>query len=277
MDQSEPMTQQAKQVALITGVSSGIGRATALRLSNAGYRVFGTSRRQIVSGSADIEDVVLDVTLDGSVTDGIAEVLRQAGRIDVLVNNAGIGITGGAEESSPEQARVLFETNVFGAMRVTNAVLPQMRRQGRGRIINIGSVLGFIPAPFSAIYAATKHALEGYSESLDHEMRGQGIRISLIEPAYTRTSFEANMLRPDRPMPEYDAARKRTADLLKDVLADADEPSTVADVVLKAVRDPRPKHRYPAGKLASRLAVVRRFVPASMFDSSLRKQMRLDV
>jgi short-subunit dehydrogenase len=111
----------------------------------------------------------------------------------------GVGLLGAAEESSIAQAKALFDVNVFGVLRVTNAVLPAMRRQGKGRIINVSSVLGLIPAPYLALYASTKHAVEGYSESLDHEVRSFGIRIVLVEPAYTRTSFEDNTIAPDAP------------------------------------------------------------------------------
>jgi short-subunit dehydrogenase len=113
----------------------------------------------------------LDVTDDQSVTGVVREVLRRSGRINVLVNNAGVGMSGAAEESSIEQARALFETNLFGSMRMTRAVLPHMRERGSGRIVNVSSVLGFMPAPFMALYSASKHAIEGYSESLDHEVR----------------------------------------------------------------------------------------------------------
>src|SRR5207248_6253008 len=123
--------------------------------------------------------------------------LRPRGRPNLLVNTAGFSIAPAvAEESSIEQARAIFETNFFGIVRMTGAVVPHMRRQGAGRIINIGSVLGFLPAPYMALYAATKHAVEGYSESLDHELRTRGIRVSVIEPAYTKTHFDANLLQP---------------------------------------------------------------------------------
>ena len=142
-----------------------------------------------------------DVTDDASVAKLVDEVLTKAGRIDLLVNNAGIGLLGGAEESSIAQAHALFDVNVFGVLRVTNAVLPAMRRQGKGRIINMSSILGLIPAPYNALYASTKHAIEGYSELLDHELRAFGIRVVLVEPGVTRTSFEENITRPDRQLP----------------------------------------------------------------------------
>src|SRR5207302_4455373 len=166
------------KIALVTGASSGIGEATATRLAMAGYKVYGTSRRTALAGQRSFELLPLDVTSDESVEVAVKEVLRLEGRIDLLVNNAGFGIApGAAEESSMEQARSIFETNFFGIVRLTRAVVPHMRRQGGGRIINIGSVLGFLPMPYGALYAATKHAIEGYSESLDHELRTRGIRV----------------------------------------------------------------------------------------------------
>src|SRR3954447_17267957 len=186
------MAVETGRVALVTGTSSGIGEAAARALVDAGFTVYGTSRRAIAGEERDgVTFLPVDVTDDESVARGVREVLGRSGRIDVLVNNAGLGIAGAAEESSIEQARALFDTNVFGSIRTTRAVLPQMREQGSGRIINVSSVLGFLPAPFGALYSATKHAMEGYSESLDHEVREHGVRVLLVEPAYTRTSFDA--------------------------------------------------------------------------------------
>ena len=136
-------------------------------------------------------------------------------RIDVLLNNAVLVSPAGAEESSIEQARSIFDTNFFGIVRMTRAVVPHMRRQGGGRIINIGSVLGLLPAPYMALYAASKHAIEGYSESLDHELRTRGIRVSVIEPAYTKTQFEANLLEADAKLDEYREVRAALGERLK--------------------------------------------------------------
>jgi len=152
----------------------------------------------------------LDVTSDESVEAAVSEVMRLEGRIDVLVNNAGFSVApAGAEESSMEQARSIFDTNFFGSVRMTRAVVPHMRRQGSGRIINIGSILGFLPRPYNALYSATKHAIEGYSESLDHELRTRGIRISVIEPGNTKTQFDTNLLEADSKLDEYREAAWR--------------------------------------------------------------------
>jgi short-subunit dehydrogenase len=264
-------------VAVVTGASSGIGQATAKALQNAGYRVFGTSRRAVAERSDGITMLTCDVTDDASVAKLVDEVLASAGRIDLLVNNAGVGVVGGAEESSISQAQALFDVNVFGVMRMTKAVLPTMRRQGNGRIINISSVLGLIPSPYNAIYSATKHAVEGYSESLDHELRTFGIRVALVEPAYTNTAFEENKIKPDQPLAIYDSVRNTIEKFMLKSVMEGEAPEVVAETVLKAARATVPDRRYPAGKMARQVSFLRRFVPASAFDKSLRKQHGLPV
>jgi NAD(P)-dependent dehydrogenase (short-subunit alcohol dehydrogenase family) len=161
------MTDQ--KIVLITGASSGIGRATAELLASRGYRVFGTARDpDTVAPVRGVELLPLDVRDDASVASSVEAVLGQTGRIDVLVNNAGYSVVGAIEETSASEAQALFDTNVFGVLRMVRAVLPAMRRQGSGTIVNTSSVLGFLPAPFMGLYASSKHALEGLSESLDH-------------------------------------------------------------------------------------------------------------
>ena len=264
-------------IALVTGASSGIGKATAERLATAGYKVYGTSRRGVQTGQRSFAMLPLDVTSDDSVDATVNELIRLEGRIDLLVNSAGFGVApAAAEESSIEQARSIFDTNFFGIIRMTRAVVPYMRKQGDGRILNIGSVLGFLPMPYGALYAATKHAIEGYSESLDHELRTRGIRVSVIEPAYTKTPFDMNSLEPDAKLDEYREVRAAVNERVKEVMATAELPSVVAEVVLKAARAARPKIRYTAGGLASRLRLLRRFAPAGLVDAGIRKDLRLD-
>jgi NAD(P)-dependent dehydrogenase (short-subunit alcohol dehydrogenase family) len=264
------------KIALVTGASSGIGEATATRLAMAGYKVYGTSRRTALAGQRSFELLPLDVTSDESAEAAVGEVIRLHGRIDLLVNNAGFSVApAGAEESSTEQARSIFDTNFFGIVRMTRAVVPHMRHQGSGRIINIGSVLGFLPAPYMALYSATKHAVEGYSESLDHELRTRGIRVTVIEPAYTKTQFDANFLEPDSKLEEYREVRAALGEHMKKVLASAEEPGVVADVVLEAASAAHPKLRYAAGALARRLRFLRRFAPAGVMDTGIRKDLRL--
>jgi short-subunit dehydrogenase len=229
-----------------------------------------------MAGTSDgVTMLVCDVTDDVSVRNVIDDVLSRAGRIDLLVNNAGIGLLGGAEESSTTQAKALFDVNVFGVLRMTNATLPVMRRQRRGRIINLSSILGLIPAPYNALYAATKHAIEGYSESLDHEVRTQGIRIVLVEPGVTRTAFEENITRPDHPLPLYEAVRADAEKLMREIVEKGDAPEVVAQAVLRAANAATPRRRYTAGKAAGQVRFIRRFLPESFVDKSLRKFNRL--
>jgi NAD(P)-dependent dehydrogenase (short-subunit alcohol dehydrogenase family) len=275
--QEKQMSRLNRKTALVTGASSGIGEATAERLARAGYKVYGTSRRGAQAGKRSFEMLPLDVTSDESVDAAVGEVVRREGRIDLLVNNAGFGVApAAAEESSIDQARSIFETNFFGLVRMTRAVVPHMRRQGNGRIINIGSVLGFLPMPYGALYAATKHAVEGYSESLDHELRTRGIRVSVIEPAYTKTAFDANFMEPDAKLDEYRLAREGVNKRVNEVMATAEPPEVVADTVLKAAEAARPKLRYAAGKLANRLRLLRKFAPVGLVDAGVRKDLRLD-
>ncbi|MER9465351.1 oxidoreductase [Mesorhizobium sp. M0482] len=271
------MNGNSEKTAIVTGASSGIGRASAEALARAGFTVFGTSRRKTSNGPGGVTMLACDVTDDAAVNALVANVLAQTGRIDFLVNNAGVGLLGGAEESSVAQVQALFDVNLFGVMRMTNAVLPSMRRRGDGRIINIGSILGLVPAPYSAHYSAVKHALEGYSESLDHEVRAFNVRVSVIEPAFVRTVFDQNGIEPDSLLKEYDRARAGLKALLGDVMPKADQPEVVADVVVKTATDARPRRRYTAGKAARQVSLLRRFAPAGIFDKSLRKQFRLPV
>lgn len=270
------MMAVTRPVALVTGASSGIGKAAALALVNAGFQVVGTSRD--ASRIARLDGVTfldLDVASDESVTAVLQQVIGQFGRIDVLVNNAGIGSSGAAEETSVAQAQRLFDINLFGVMRMTKAVLPHMRAQARGRIINISSILGFLPAPYMAVYAASKHALEGYSESLDHEVREHGVRVLLVEPAGTTTAFEVNAVRPDMPLPDYAKQRQIADQVAVAINKDGDAPAVVAKAIVAAATTAKPKLRYPAGPNARRLSTLRRIVPAQVLDRQIRKFNRL--
>jgi NAD(P)-dependent dehydrogenase (short-subunit alcohol dehydrogenase family) len=268
----------SKKIALVTGASSGIGKASAELLARSGYTVYGTSRRGgVPGGHSPFEMLALDVTSDDSVAAAVQQLIDRHGRIDLLVNNAGFGVApAAAEESSLDQARAIFDTNFFGLVRMTRAVVPHMRRQRGGRIINIGSVLGFMPMPYMALYAATKHAVAGYSESMDHELRTLGIRVSVVEPAYINTPFEANLLAPDAALDMYGDIRAAIEVRMKEVLVNADGPEVVAATVLQVADAAAPKLRNSAGGLARRLRVLRRFAPAALVDAGIRKDLRLD-
>lgn len=266
------MTSNPKRTALVTGASSGIGRATAETLLRAGFTVFGTSRKPSGNSPSQISMLACDVTDEASVASLVSTVLESTGRIDLLVNNAGLGMFGAAEESSVAQVQRLFDVNLFGVMRMTNAVLPSMRRQGEGRIVNISSALGFVPAPYSAYYGASKYALEGYSESLDHEIRGFNIRVSLIEPGTVQGSFDHSSLEPDSMMTEYEAGRAWVHAFYEKSKLAADTPQNVADAVLVAATTRHQRQRYTVGKVAWQISVLRRLMPAGLFDKALRQQ-----
>ncbi len=269
--------QTIKPVVLVTGASSGIGEAIANKLAAEGYKVYGTSRRGAKSGQYSFPMLALDVTDDVSVVAAVNQLLALEGRIDVLVNNAGFGVApAAAEESSIEQAKSVFDTNFLGMVRMTRTVVPQMRRQRSGRIINMGSILGLVSVPYAALYCASKHAVEGYSEALDHELRGYGIRVSVIEPAYTKTQFEVNNLQPDTKLDVYQQIRTQVTKMVNQAMENGDQPSVVADVVLKTIRAEQPKRRYTAGKAAAQLQFLRRFAPAGLFDAAIRKNLQLD-
>jgi short-subunit dehydrogenase len=266
----------AEKTAFVTGASSGIGKAAAVALTKAGYQVIGTSRgAKPDEMRAGTRLIACDVTSDESVAAAIAQAHAELGRIDLLVNNAGYAVSGAAEESSIEQVRSLFDTNFLGVVRVTNEVLPIMRQQGSGRILNIGSVVGLIPGPFGAYYTASKHAIEGYSESLDHEVRQFGIRVAVIEPWATKTSIDANSPRGDRPVAAYAPTLSRYRAAFDAAMAAGDTAEDVAATIVKAATDRSPRLRYPSGKAARQTSFVRRFLPRSLFDRILRKQFNI--
>jgi NAD(P)-dependent dehydrogenase (short-subunit alcohol dehydrogenase family) len=268
----------SRPVALVTGGYKGIGNVAALALVKAGFEVVGTSRTTDGLTRRDgVRFFDLDVTSDESVALLVKRVVGQFGRIDVLVNNAGMGLSGATEEYSIAQTQNLFDINVFGLIRMTKAVLPHMRAQGSGRIINLSSVFGFMPAPYMAAYSATKHAVEGYSESVDHEVREHGIRVLIVEPGGTRTGFDDNTAPPDSPLEVYAQQRHTTSQVVADEVNNGDDPATVAKAIVAAATDPKPKLRYPAGRRARQLSTMRRLVPTRAFDKQLRKFNRFPV
>jgi NAD(P)-dependent dehydrogenase (short-subunit alcohol dehydrogenase family) len=269
------MTNTPSRVVLVTGASSGIGRVTAELLAGRGHRVFGGVRAAATTRPlAGVELVPLDVRDGASVRACIDQVRSSAGRIDVLINNAGVNLVGAVEETSISQAQALFDTNVIGVLRMVQAVLPGMRRQGAGLIVNISSILGFIPAPFMGVYASTKHAIEGLSESLDHEVRAFGIRVVLIEPHYTRTHLDASAAQADGRIDAYAPQRQKTATVITRNTNTAPEPELVAEEVLRSIEGPY-RMRRPVGQ-AVLLSWLRRLLPARLFEPSLRKSFALD-
>jgi NAD(P)-dependent dehydrogenase (short-subunit alcohol dehydrogenase family) len=268
-------TEPGNKITLVTGVSSGIGREIAQLLAERGARVFGSVRNpNSASPIRGVDLVGMDVTDDTSVRAAVQAIVQKAGPVQLLVNNAGYSLMGALEETSVDEARQQFETNLFGVLRVTNAILPAMRQQSFGRIVNISSVLGFLPAPYMGVYAASKHAVEGYTETLDHEIRRFGVRASLVEPAYTKTNFRGNSKFAKAALEVYADERNRLTGLVQQNIEHGDDPRLVAESVFQALTAKSPRLRYPVGKGAS-LSRMRRFVPVAIFDKSFRKQSQL--
>jgi NAD(P)-dependent dehydrogenase (short-subunit alcohol dehydrogenase family) len=260
-----------RKVVVITGASSGIGEATARLLAQNGFLVFGgardTNRAPAIPG---VRFGTVDVTDEASVSGFVEWVLSEAGKIDVLVNNAGISLVGPVENTSTPEAQLVFDTNLFGPLRMIRAVLPSMRAARNGLIINMSSVLGFLPAPFMGIYASSKHALEGLSESLDHEVREYNVRVVLIEPTFTNTNLDVNAKHTGSTLGVYASQATATTKTVEAQIKSAPSPSVVANQVLAAINGPY-RMRQPAGGQATLLSRLRRFMPASAVDRSLRK------
>jgi len=266
-----------KKTVLITGVSSGIGRATAQLLAQQGFTVFGTSRTpSSIETMSGVEGLPLDVRLDESVNGCVDTVVKRTGRLDILVNNAGYSLVGPIEEALLEEAKAQFETNFFGVVRMVKKVLPIMRKQASGQIINISSGAGLTPLPFVGFYSASKFALEGYTEALRHEVKPFHIRVSLVEPGYIKSHLRQNQKLAADQVSDYDPWRKwvsRTRPKWEERLP---EPTLVAERVLRIIGTKSPRLRYRVGKESAQAFWLRRLLPESLFERGVRRTLHLD-
>ncbi|QBI56168.1 3-oxoacyl-[acyl-carrier-protein] reductase FabG [Streptomonospora litoralis] len=256
--------------ALVTGASSGIGRETARLLAERDFCVFGTSRSDRPD-FAGVRMLRLDVTSDDSVAACVDKVLDQVGTIDVLVNNAGTLHRGIAEETALAEAAAVFDTNLFGAARVANTILPHMRERGRGRIVNVGSLAAWIGEPGEGYYAASKAALARYTEALRHEVRHLGVDVSLVEPGAFTTGVVDAATRSSEEIADYDDVRANAFDTLERGLRKGGNPRKAAGVVVKAATARRPKPRYAAGSEALWLPPLRLLLPQWVLERLVRK------
>lgn len=263
------------KVVVITGVSSGIGRATAEKFAKQGCQVFGTVRSITKANPIPgVELVEMDIRDDASVQRGVQTIIAQARRIDVLVNSAGVTLLGATEETSIAEARTLFDTNLLGLLRTIKAVLPHMREQRSGRIVNVSSVLGFLPAPYMGLYSASKHAVEGLSETLDHEVRQFGVRVALVEPSFTKTNLDLNAPQTASRIPDYNKELGVVSQAIQNNVQKAPEPDGVATTIVDAALGAWKMRHTPKGE-ASLLAKLRRFMPAGPVEKGLRKSFGL--
>jgi short-subunit dehydrogenase len=273
----ETATESQKTV-LITGASSGFGLTTARLLSENGYRVFGTSRdpTKLKEVPAKVEMLRLDINSDESVGACVNSLLEKTGgKVDVLVNNAGFVLYGAVEEASMEEAKAQLETNLFGAVRMIKAVLPTMRKQKSGCIINIGSLAGYVALPFQGYYATSKFALEGLTESLRHEVRSMGIKVSIVEPGFFKTNIAGATRDTKTNIADYEGAKKRVDSAMSEREGGAQDPILVAKTVIKIIQTEKPKLHYPVGREKSSL-LFKRIIPQSMFENQVRRMFRLD-
>lgn len=266
---------EASRTVLITGASAGIGKETAKRLLEEGYVVYAAARR--VEKMRDLEELgavalKMDVTREEDVLAGVERINAEQAGTDILINNAGFGLYGAMEDTSLDEARCQFEVNLFGAARLTQLVLPYMREQGAGKIVNISSVGGKLYTPLGSWYHATKHALEGWSDCLRIELKDFGIDVIVIEPGFIRTEFGKVSLGPmiERSGGTAYAGLVGRVRGMRDRIANDDSlgspPALVADTIAKALKARRPKTRYAAGKNARWMLFLRRLLSDRLFD-----------
>jgi short-subunit dehydrogenase len=216
----------------------------------------------------------MDIRDEISIERGMQTIVAQAKRIDVLVNSAGVTLLGATEETSIAEAQTLFDTNLFGLLRTIKVVLPYMRAQRSGRIVNVSSVLGFLPAPYMGLYSASKHAVEGLSETLDHEVRQFGIRVVLVEPSFTHTNLDLNAPQTASSIPDYSQELDVVSQAIQNNVRKAPQPDGVAATIAEAALGTWKMRHTPKGE-ASLLAKLRRFMPAGPVEKGLRKTFGL--
>lgn len=271
-DRLVPMAQPHRPArnVVVTGASSGIGKATARLFAENGFRVFGTSRRDHPD-EPGVEMLRLDVRSDESVTRCVDEVLTRAGRIDVLVNNAGTMHEGFAEETTIEEAHAVFAANLFGVARVINAVLPGMRSRRQGRIINVGSLAAWVGEPGEGFYAASKAALARYTEALRHEVWPLGISVSLVEPGAFATHVLQSSSKAGVAIADYEGLREAAHRRLHESLRRGDDPRKVATLILRVACARSPLSRYGAGRDGRWVPPLKILMPQRLFDYLLRR------
>jgi short-subunit dehydrogenase len=265
-----------RSVVLVTGASRGIGQSTATLLAEHGYTVFGTARKPSGESKHEFELLPLDVTSQESVNSCVSTVLERAGRIDVLVNNAGVGLIGAEEETSIEEARALFDANLFGVARMVNAVLPAMRARHSGLIINFGSLGATLPVPFHGYLSASKAAVTTYSDALRLELKHLGVDVSVVEPGFTAThpGERFAQMRVARSIDDYTDQEQRATAVMQQGQSLGTDPRTVAQTVLGIIRSNVPAPVYPVGREKWLLRLTRILPPAAV-ESLISRRFQL--
>lgn len=271
------MKNQPSKIVLVTGASSGIGKAIAVFLQHKGFTVYGTSRRPQGITDSPFPLVALDVTQDHSIALAVDEVMRREGSLDILINNAGVGITGPIEETPDSEILKAFETNYFGPIKVIKAVLPVMRMKGSGLIINVTSIAGYMGLPFRGIYSASKGALELTTEAFRLELRGSGIQMTNVAPGDFATNIAAGRyhapIKEDSP---YKQAYSATLGLMDQHVDQGDDPTLMAKAVYKVIQKKEPRGHYKVGQPLQRFSVsLKRLLPDKLYEKILAKHYKL--
>lgn len=269
-----------KKVVLITGASTGIGAATAIHLSQHGYTVYGAARRMEKLKALQTDGIIplpMDVTDDHSMVSGIEHIIAREGKIDVLINNAGFGSYGALEDVSMEDAKYQLEVNVFGAARLMQLVIPHMRRQRSGKIVNVSSIGGKISMPLGGWYHASKFALEALSDALRNEVRSFGIDVIVIEPGGIKSewgdiAFES--LKKVSGNTVYKPMVEKFGKAFQSANGKTPEPVIIGELIRKAIASPKPKTRYAAGYMAAPVLFFRKVLSDRMMDKMLMSQIK---
>lgn len=269
-------TSKSGDIVLVTGATSGLGKACAERLASRGYRVYGTGRKPAAATFEGVTLLAMDVTEDASVRRTVQEILSREGRIDAVICNAGYGIAGTVEETPLTEAKAQFETNFFGTLRTIQAVLPEMRSAGRGCILVVGSMAGLAAVPFQSMYSAAKFALEGLVEALRLETKSFGIRCAVLEPGDHRTGFTDARKKSAVPGSPYAAVMERSVGVMEREERNGADPEGMARLVERLLGRKRLRVRYMVGPGFQKLAMVlKRILPSRTYESIMSLYYRV--
>lgn len=259
---------------LITGASSGFGLMLANKLHQQGYNVIGTSRnKEKTQPTVPFKVLALDITDENSINEFTKQLFETVSNLDVLVNCAGYMLNGIAEETQTEIAKKQFDTNFWGTINVTNAILPHFRKQKSGQIITVSSIMGLVGLPNNSIYSASKHALEGYFKSLRFEVSQFNIKISMLQPMWAKTNLGANLISANGNIAEYRQYKEQVNKYIKNSLAEGEDPSKIVNAIIKIIDAKNPKFRNLVGKMAGMIVFLNNYA-YSQFENAIHKSVK---
>lgn len=263
-----------KKTILITGASSGFGLLLAENLHQQGHNVIGTSRNpDKLQATVSFKVLALDITKESSIKEFTKQLFETIDQLDILVNNAGYMLTGLAEETSIGEGKLQFETNFWGTVNVTKAILPYFRKQKFGQIITVSSMMGLVSLPMKPIYAASKHALEGFFKSLRFEVSQFNIKISMVQPMWAKTNLATNMIAVDGNIADYKSYKDQVNKYIKKAMSEGDDPSVIVNKIIEVINAKNPKFRNIVGKMAGMVLFLNNYA-YSMFEGAINKSIK---